>query len=107
MRTTVTIEEALLAQAKERAARSGKTLSAVVEDALRAELHRKPPRSLKPFRLITCGGSGVQPGVNLERLGDLLDEADTRSFLRQLGRSGAGRRGDSSRRKRPRVRASA
>jgi hypothetical protein len=106
MRTTITIDNILLAQAKERATRGGKTLSGLIGDALRAELHRKPLHSPKPFRLVTFGRGGVRPGVNLERLGHLLDEEDNLRFLQQLGREPR-RRHDSSRRKRPRVHASA
>jgi hypothetical protein len=107
MRTTISVDDTLLAQAKERAARAGKTLSGLIRDALHAELHRQQPHSPKRFRLITFGGGGVQPGVNLERLGDLLDEEDNLRVSRQLGRPAARRQRDSSRRQRPRVRASA
>ena len=40
MRTTVSIQDALLRMAQRLAERSGKTLSQVIEDALRAELVR-------------------------------------------------------------------
>jgi len=107
MRTTITIDNALLDEAKERATRGGKTLSGLIGDALRAELHGKPLHRPKPFRLVTFGRGGVRPGVNLERLGDLLVEEDNLRFVQQLGRTEPWRRHDSSRRKRPRVRASA
>jgi hypothetical protein len=41
MRTTVRFDEHLLAEAKKHAAESGKTLAAVLEDALRASLARR------------------------------------------------------------------
>lgn len=98
MRTTITIENTLLADVKERAARAGKTVSGLIREALCAELHRKPLRKAKPFRLVTFGGSGVRPGVNLERLGDLLDEEDNLKLLRQLGPAKPWSRRDPSRR---------
>ena len=41
MRTTVKIDDQLLADAKAQAARSGRTLNEVVEDALRESLGRR------------------------------------------------------------------
>lgn len=80
MRTTVTIDDLLLKQTKEQAARHGKSLSAFVEDALREVLARsrqpREPIDLPVFR----GGGGVRPGVpSMDRTSevmDLLDEAD-------------------------------
>ncbi|GMV00534.1 MAG: type II toxin-antitoxin system VapB family antitoxin [Burkholderiaceae bacterium] len=74
MRTTVRLDEHLLAQAKQYAAASGKTLTAVLEDALREALARRntaTPR--KPVRLRTCDGTGVLPGVDIDDSASLLD----------------------------------
>ncbi len=76
MRTTVTIDDALLQQAKVVAARTNRTLGEVVNDALRVALARS---SRKPQRvtLETDGGSGLQPGVDLldkEALAELLGD---------------------------------
>lgn len=74
MRTTVRLSDQLLAQAKKRAADSGRTLTAVIEDALRQSLQRRPatkrPSSVK---LRTVKGSGVRPGVDLDDSSALLD----------------------------------
>ncbi|MBO0839736.1 MAG: type II toxin-antitoxin system VapB family antitoxin [Sciscionella sp.] len=70
MRTTVTIDDHLLAEAKAVAARSHRTLGSVVEDALRKLLaeYDKPryelPTSGVPFT--TDGEGGLRPGVDLE-----------------------------------------
>lgn len=76
MRTTIRLDEALAAEVKQLAARTGRTFSAVVEDALRESLRRRAaPR--EPVRLTTFEGDGLQPGVDLEdsaSLHDLLDE---------------------------------
>ena len=41
MRTTIAIDERLFTRARQAAVRSGKTLSALIGDALRAELARR------------------------------------------------------------------
>ncbi len=74
MRTTVRLDEHLLAQAKQYAAASGKTLTAVLEDALREALARRNTKiRRKPVRLRTCGGGGVRPGVDIDDSASLLE----------------------------------
>ena len=77
MRTTVRLDDQLLTDAKEHAARTGRTLTALLEDALRAllalENRPKEPRSRK---LPTYGEGGLQPGVDLDNSADLLDLMD-------------------------------
>jgi Arc/MetJ family transcription regulator len=74
MRTTVRLDEHLLAEAKKRAAESGKTLAAVLEDALRASLARSSVQAKsKPVRLKTVKGGGVRAGVDLDDSAALLD----------------------------------
>lgn len=74
MRTTVRLDERLLAEAKKRAAETGRTLTALLEDALRATLARRAARAKrKPVRLKTVKGDGVRPGVDLDDSAALLD----------------------------------
>ena len=73
MRTTVRIDDALLARAKKEAATTNRTLSAVIEDALRETLERRPERSTAPVRLRTVGGKGPRPGVDLDDSAGLLE----------------------------------
>jgi hypothetical protein len=74
MRTTVRLDEHLLQQAKQHALASGTTLTAVLEQALRESLARRPaaPRA-KPLRLKTFRGGGVRAGVDLDDSASLLD----------------------------------
>lgn len=65
MRTTVTIEDALYRRTKAAAGRSGRTVSQVIEDALRQALEQRPPTPADLEPLPTFGGSGVMPGVDL------------------------------------------
>ena len=74
MRTTVRLDEDLLARAKRMAAESGRTLTAVLEDALREKLARRRARPrIAPVRLKTVKGGGVRRGVDLDDSAALLD----------------------------------
>lgn len=68
MRTTVRLDDALLADAKTAAARSGRTLAEVIEDALREALARSttPTPSRPSVDLPTYTGRGLQAGVDLD-----------------------------------------
>ena len=77
MRTTVTLPDALLEQAKREADREGSTLSAVIERALRAMLLRRTPESERtPFKLITFGEGGLRAGVSFGRLKEVLEQEE-------------------------------
>ena len=75
MRTTLNIEDGLLADAKELAAQRGTTVTAVVEEALRERVLRAretapgPPAELPVFR----GGLGFRAGVDLDDNAALLE----------------------------------
>jgi hypothetical protein len=78
MRTTIRIDDHLLAAAKARAARTGRTLTAVIEDALRKALAEEPAERSTSVRLPTFPGR-LRPGVDLDdsaALLDLMDEHD-------------------------------
>ena len=67
MRTTVRLDEHLLAEAKKFAAESGRTLTAVLEDALRDTLARRSAHAKRArIRLKTVKGGGIRPGVDLD-----------------------------------------
>ena len=68
MRTTLTIDDHLLSEAKAVAARTHRTIGSVFEDALRQMLARADdPRSpTGAVSLPSDGGSGLQLGVDLE-----------------------------------------
>ncbi len=74
MRTTIYIPDDLLAEAKKVAAESQRTLTAVIEDALRETLARRSRRNRSDFvRLTTYGKSGPKPGVDLDDTAALID----------------------------------
>jgi hypothetical protein len=74
MRTTVRLHEPLLAEAKKYASETGKTLTTVIEDALREKLaRRKQMTKRRRVRLPTFPGGKLQPGVDLDDNSALLD----------------------------------
>jgi len=67
MRTTVRIDDQLLTEAKTVAAETGRTLTGLVEDALREMLaRRRVGAQRKRVTLKTFKGRGLQPGVDLD-----------------------------------------
>lgn len=86
MRTTLTIDDALLAEYKRVAADTHRTLSYVIQDALRETLERRREASTRrPVRLPVIGGGGLQPGVDLDDNARLLEllEAERDAGLRE------------------------
>ena len=79
MRTTLNLDDDLMRAAKRRAADTGRTLSSMIEDALR-ELLRQDGLRGRPYRLrwITVRG-GVQPRVDLTDRDALYDRMEGRS----------------------------
>lgn len=76
MRTTVTIDDDLLRQAKRAALDSDRSLSDVVAEALRELLCRRPAKPEYRVELITAGhGSRVVPGL------DFSDNAAVRAAM--------------------------
>jgi len=74
MRTTIRLEDSLLAETKKLAAESGRTLTGVIEDALREVLtRRKRTSSRAKVKFTTFGGRGLRPGVDLDNSAALLD----------------------------------
>jgi len=84
MRTTVTVDDHLLAAAKRRAHTRGQTLGQVVEDALRRELAQ--PTRTEPIDVpVFTGGCGPVPGVELrsnQALSEVLDRGRDVAHLR-------------------------
>ena len=79
VRTTIRLDDQLLAEAKSLAARTGRTLTKVIEDALRQSLAQRPSHAGGAVRLPTFGGRGVRPGVDLDDSAGLTDVMETRA----------------------------
>jgi hypothetical protein len=79
MRTTIRLDDALLAEVRSAAARTGRSMTQVIEDALREALARgKSGRPRPREKLPTFGGRGLQPGVDLDGSPALLELMDDR-----------------------------
>ncbi len=77
MRTTIRLDPALLTEAKARAASSGRTLTSLIEEALREAFNRDSQTpDAEPYRVETFCGSGLQPGVDLDDSAGLADLMD-------------------------------
>jgi hypothetical protein len=77
MRTTIKIDDGLLAQAKARAADSGRTLNAVVEDALREAFARRGAADRAPRpKLPVFRGGRLVPGIDLDDSAALLEQME-------------------------------
>ncbi|HWI31882.1 MAG TPA: hypothetical protein VNT50_10350 [Microbacterium sp.] len=77
MRTTLSIDDRLLEEAKAQAVRRGQTLGQYVEDALRAGLTRDETGNAPSIPVFTRGTgmrAGIDPSSN-RALYDALDEA--------------------------------
>lgn len=74
MRTTIRLDDQLLVEAKQIAAQTGRTLTALIEDALREALaRRRQQHRRKRVQLPTFAGRGLAPGVDLDDSAALLD----------------------------------
>lgn len=81
MRTTIRIHDQLLTEAKQLAASTGRSLTLVIEDALREMLARKRTSSQRgPIRLKTVSGN-LQPGIDLDDSAGLLEAMEQNSGL--------------------------
>lgn len=74
-RTTVRLDEHLLAQAKEYAVRHRRSLTSVIEDALRSLLFKGSTASKRRrAKIITYGKGGTLPGVpSLDCYGEVVE----------------------------------
>jgi hypothetical protein len=83
VRTTVRLDDDLYREVKERAAREGRTVASVLEDAVRVGM-RRPADETAPFVNVPFGRGGVMPGVDLSNNAALSDLLDADTPLEQL-----------------------
>jgi hypothetical protein len=84
MRTTLTLDPDVAARVRQEVRRSGRTLKAVVNEALRLGLGlaRKPPRA--PRFEVEAHSMGIRPGIDLDRMNQLADELEATEQARKL-----------------------
>ncbi len=75
MRTTIRLDDQLLAQAKKEAARQGKSLTALIDESLRQSLAKsRRPHQKKKVRIpVSKAKGGTLPGVDLNDSAALLE----------------------------------
>ena len=76
MRTIISLDDELHRRAKSYAAEHGTTLTALVEEALRARLAERRAKRRPPVRLPTFRGEGLQDGLSLDEMGAIYDRMD-------------------------------
>ena len=84
MRTTLTLERDVAERLKEEMRRSGKTMKASVNEALRRGLGLggRPPKA--PRFAVEPHAFGFKPGIDLDRLNQLSDELETEDTAGKL-----------------------
>jgi len=84
MRTTLNLNDDLVRQAKQRAAAEDRTLTSVIEDALRRLLSSSvPPVRREPYRVRLLPPSELQPGIDPRdprAFSDLMAEDDVERY---------------------------
>jgi len=85
MRTTITVDERLLAELKKRASESGTSVSRLIEQGVRL-LMRTPPAGKKQnrFQLVTFGAGGRFSRQNIDKTSALVETDDIERFSRRL-----------------------
>ena len=76
MRLTISLEDPLAEEVRRQAAARGLSVRAFIARTLEATLKRPAPTHVRPFRLITVGGQGQRPGVDLDRPRELETRDD-------------------------------
>lgn len=85
MRTTIAIDDHLLASAKRRARRRGLTLGQLIEEALRLDLSlRRAGKQVHPDVPVFKGKGGVRPGIDLSSNRAMLEVLDEGQPVEQL-----------------------
>jgi hypothetical protein len=77
MQVTIDVDDNLIQQAKDAAAKTHRSLDEFMADAIRVEMDRlRRVRTRQKFKLITSGSGGVFPGVDIDDTAPLLDIMD-------------------------------
>jgi hypothetical protein len=77
MRTTIHLDDTLYRDVKTAAAECGRTVTSLIEDALRERLaRRKGSARQRRTRLPSFRGSGLRPGVDLNDSAALLERME-------------------------------
>lgn len=84
MRTTLSIDDALLRQLRQKALDSGKPFKQVVNDTLRAGLHPAASPQRQPYRCPTFSIGALAPGVDLSKANQLAAALEDDALIEKL-----------------------
>ncbi len=87
MRTSISLEDRLAERVRRQAADEGLSVSAYIARILDDALKRPAEQTSTPFHLITVGGEGVRPGVDLDRPRSLMVAEDEARYGSDDGQS--------------------
>ncbi|MBD8517790.1 ribbon-helix-helix protein, CopG family [Plantibacter sp. CFBP 8804] len=77
MRTTIRLADEFYEAVREHASQEGKTVTAYIEEALRAKLAASAaPPEREPYKVVPYGGGGPRPGIDLTNNAQLEDIMD-------------------------------
>ena len=83
MRTTITLDDQLLAKLKKRAAESGTSVSGLIAQGVRLLMKAPPAAKHKDtFELVTFGAGGRFSHRNIDKTSSLLEDDDANRFAR-------------------------
>ncbi len=75
-RTTLTLEDDVVARLRDATRRTGRPLKAVVNDAIRAGLDPKGAIRQTPRFRVKARSMGLRPGIDLDDIGGLLERLE-------------------------------
>lgn len=77
MRTTLTLDEDVAGKLRSEVRRSGRSFREIVNDTLRRGLaSRRAAKSWAPFKVVTRSLGALRPGLALDSVADLLEQAE-------------------------------
>lgn len=86
MRTTLTLERDVAERLRQEMRRSGKAMKTLVNEALRLGLGLSGKPARPPRFEVRPHAFGFKPGVDLDRMNQLVDELASDEAARKLGR---------------------
>ena len=86
MRSTVDLESILDKRLRERASALGISFKEALNRALLAGLHTLDEKPKKKKYVVRARACGLQPGIDHQKLGAVMDELEAEDFLNKNGR---------------------
>ena len=91
MRTTLTLDPDVTLKLKQRIREGKTTLKRAVNDALRVGLNARPAKKKPDFKVEPMSLGALKPGIDPDKLNQLVDQLEVEDFLRKMRRDRAGR----------------